>query len=350
MKILELNFEKTWRGGERQTLYCMRGFKSAGCDVSVLCRKGYPMQEKAEAEGFKTYAFDSVFKIVRFLISKGADFDILHVETAGVLTYCVLTKPFHRTKIVYTRRVDFVPNGFLTWLKYRLTDKLVAISTAIQHIIKDFSQRNAVLISDIVVEQKLDRGRATDAIKEFGVQSGKKIVGTIAAFVPHKDPLTMVETIRHLSDIRSDFQFVHFGAGELENVVRSKIEEYGLQNVYLIPGFQENVEDFFSVFDVFVMSSEEEGLGSSVLDAFLYKVPVVATDAGGLTDLLKDGRGIQCGVKQPKDIAEAVDRILSNTELRSNVIQKSEKYVMQYHDIEYITDRYMKLFRGVLRN
>src|ERR1700748_3373340 len=51
MRILELNFERTWRGGERQTLYDMLGFQGLGQQVAVLCRKGFPLQHKAQAEG-----------------------------------------------------------------------------------------------------------------------------------------------------------------------------------------------------------------------------------------------------------------------------------------------------------
>lgn len=348
MKILELNFEKTWRGGERQTLYCMRGFREKGIEVSVLCRAGYPMHNKAAAEGFDTYSFSSVIHVILFLLFKGRRFDILHAETAGVLTYCILTKPFHRTKVVYSRRVDFVPAGFLTWLKYRLTDKLTAISVAIKDIIHDFSKRNALLISDIVVEQQLNKKRALADLERYGIPSHKKIVGNIAAFVPHKDPLTMVETIRHLAILRDDFVCVHFGAGELEDQVRAKVKEYNLADKYIMPGFTEHVEDFFSVFDVFVMSSEEEGLGSSVLDAFLYKVPVVATGAGGLKDLLANDRGLMTGIKQPEKLAAGIHEVLDNKAENSAMVESAYAYAKQYHSPEYIVQQYIDCFKNLL--
>ncbi|MCB0700242.1 MAG: glycosyltransferase family 4 protein [Chitinophagales bacterium] len=348
MKVLEVNFEKTWRGGERQTLYCMLGFRDRGVETAVVCRKGYPMDEKAQEQGFKTHALDGVFQLIAFLLTKAKYYDILHVETAGALTYCVFTKAFHRTKVVYTRRVDFVPNGFLTWVKYRLTDKLVAISTAIKQILYDFSRRSIVHISEIVQIKNLNEERAQNELHELGVSTDTKVIGTVAALEQHKDPLIMVEAIRLLKEKRNDFVFIHCGGGRLEESVKAKVQEYGLQDVYKMLGHKEQVEDFFTVFDVYVMSSEQEGLGSSVLDAFAYKVPVVSTNAGGLKDLLENDRGILCDIKQPNQLAGGIDTVLNNFELRTSLTSKAYEYVIHDHSMEYITEKYIDLFEKML--
>ena len=250
-------------------------------------------------ENFEVFSYNNIFGVIYYLLTKGGKYDILHAQTSHILTYCLITKPFHRSKIIFTRRVDFVPKGKLTKLKYRLTDKLIAISTAVKEIISTFSERNDVeVISDIAIPKKLDKERVNSELKRIGIKSNVHIIGTTAALQPHKDPLTMVEAINMLATVRKDFVFLHFGSGELETEIRKKVKEYNLQDEYILMGFYENVEDFFSVFEVFVMSSEEEGLGSSILDAFLYEVPVVSTDAGGLKDLVKEGRGIVCKVKR----------------------------------------------------
>ncbi|MGZ3809616.1 MAG: glycosyltransferase family 4 protein [Bacteriovorax sp.] len=343
MKILELNFERTWRGGERQTIYNMLGFRTAGVSVSLLCRKGYPLEAKAKAEGFDVFSFSNIFGAFFFMIVKGRQFNVFHAQSSHILTWCLLSKPFHRAKIILSRRVDFVPKGVMTKLKYRLTDKIVAVSEAVKKIVESFSGREAIVISDIAVPVPLDGERALGFLTKQKIDSGKRIIGTTAALVPHKDPLNMVEAIKLLSDKRADFVFLHFGNGELERAVKEKIEEYGLKDVYKLMGFVERVEDFFSVFEVFVMSSEEEGLGSSVLDAFLYTVPVVATDAGGLAELLQDGRGILCRKKKPTMLADAIDVALQQPELCSKITETALTYVQKEHSLEAITDRYLKL-------
>lgn len=347
MRILELNFERTWRGGERQTLYNMLGFRKEGHDVALVCIKSYPLEQTAKDEGFEVFSYTDISGVIAFLTSKGSRYDIIHVQTAHLLTYCVATKLFHRKPIVFSRRLDFVPKGALTRFKYRSADAIVGISTAVKNIVERFSGRAVRLISDIVVAKDLDQDRAEQYLKEKNLLA-KHIIGTTAALVPHKDPLTMVETIKKLSTIRQDFIFLHFGSGVLEEEVRAKVAEYKIDKYYKLCGFVDNVEDFFTVFDAFVMSSEEEGLGSSVLDAYIYEVPVISTNAGGLADIVTEDRGVSCEVKDANSLANGIDRVLSNEELKNILVSNAYRYVMKNHSLSYITEQYLYLFKSLL--
>ena len=343
MRILELNFERTWRGGERQTLYDLAGFKSHGEEVALLCRSGYPLHQKAQAEGFVVKAFENTFRVLLFLIFSGRKYDVFHVQTSHMLTYCILTKPFHGAKVVFTRRIDFVPRKWITRLKYRLADHVVAISTAIKKILEDFGIKNVALISEIVIPRALDKARGVKLLEDLSVKQGTHILATTSALVQHKDPLTMVEAIRLLKEKRNDFVFLHFGDGVLEKTVKDKVQEYQLEDVYKMMGFYDNVEDFFAIMEVFVMSSEEEGLGSSVLDAFIYKVPVVATNAGGLKDLVQDGRGVMCERKAPHEIADGINFLLKDPLISKAIAAKAYDYVLEEHSMNYISGKYLAL-------
>ena len=147
--------------------------------------------------------------------------------------------------------------------------------------------------------------------------------------------------------MREDFVFLHFGDGDMKEEVQLKIAECGLQAIYSLKGYQNNVEDIFSVLDVFTMSSTEEGLGSSVLDAFIYKVPVVSTNAGGLNDLLQDGRGIACAIKNASMIASGVNDLLNNAVKKQQMVDKAFEYVNRFHSMEYITNQYIELIQTI---
>lgn len=345
VRILELNFERSWRGGERQTLYNMSGFREAGIQVELLCRKKYPLEKKARENGFKTVSFANIFGALFFLIRRGHTYDVLHAQSSHILTYAILSKPFHKAKIIFTRRVDFVPHGKMTLLKYKLTDQVVAISSAIKRILENFGARDVKLISSASVARQLNRERAQHILAEEHVPAKVKIIGTTAALVQHKDPFTMLEAVRELAARRNDFVFLHFGKGELEEQMRERIAEYGLQKIYRLMGFYENVEDIFSILDIFVMSSEQEGLGSSVLDAFIYRVPVVSTTAGGLSDLIDEGRGIACDVKKPEMLAHGMDMLLNRPELREVMIKKAYEFTNDRHSLKYITREYLSLLQ-----
>lgn len=343
MRILELNFERTWRGGERQTLYDMLGFRELGQQVAVLCRNGYPLQQKAQAEGLEVLPFSNILGVLFFLLFKARKFDVFHVQTSHMLTWCVLTKPFHRAKIVFTRRLDFVPRKASTRIKYNLADHVVAISTAIKKILEDFGVKNVSLISESVIPKQLDKNRALKILDSLHLKPGTHILSTTSALVQHKDPLNMVEAIMHLKEKRQDFVFLHFGSGVMESEVKDKIAASGVGDVYKMMGFLDNVEDMFSIMEVFVMSSEEEGLGSSVLDAFAYKVPVVSTAAGGLKDLVKDGRGILCPRHSPQALADGIELLLNDPGFAAAIAERAYDYVVTEHAVSRISGQYLRL-------
>ncbi|MBI3509509.1 MAG: glycosyltransferase family 4 protein [Bacteroidetes bacterium] len=346
MRILEVNTEKTWRGGERQTWYNCKGFRDAGEEVELLCRENCPLSEKISSLEIPVHRIHSAWQTFLFLAKKGSSFDIIHVQTARNQFHALLARPFHKRPVVYTRRVDFVPSGFFTKRKYRRTDKIIAISTVIKNILEKIGVKNVGLITEIAEEKKLNAERAKKFIAENNF-SGKKIIATTSAIVQHKDPLNMAATIAELSKKRTDFVFLHFGDGVLKNVLENKISELKISDRYKLMGFVENVEDFFSVFDVFAMSSEEEGLGSSVLDAFLYNVPVASTEAGGLKEIIGDA-GLVCKIKDPVALAENIDRLLNDEKLRNELTMKANKKVKENNSIEAVTKKYLVEFRKLI--
>ncbi|MBC7450344.1 MAG: glycosyltransferase, partial [Cytophagales bacterium] len=256
---------------------------------------------------------------------------------------CVLAKPFYKAKLFFSRRVDFIPKGFFTLKKYNICDGIICVSEAIQTILQHAGvSTKTTVISDCIDPRELDRTRALLLLKEFNIHN-KIIIGTTAALVDHKDPITLVKAIRILSSIRKDVVLIHFGDGPLESEVRSLIREYKIEDQYKLAGFKNNVEDYFSIFQYFVMSSREEGLGSSVLDAFVYKVSVISTNAGGLAELVR-GRGYVTEKSNPALLAETLLKAIENPKETAEYIEAAAAYASSELTIEHIHEQYIRLF------
>lgn len=347
MKVLEVNTEKGWRGGERQTCYNISGFINAGVTTELLCRVDQPLEQQARKLSMKVHSVAGPIGAMFFLAFNGRKYDIIHAQTAKAQFAAVITRPLHRKPIVYSRRLDFVPEGFLTRLKYNLTTKTIAISAPVKLILDRFGVKNVEVISDAVAAPAPKQERVRAFKEEHGL-NGKKIVGTTAAFVQHKDPLTMVKAVKELLALRQDVVFVHFGEGALKEEAKRLAVQLGVAEHYHFLGFTHDIEELFPLFDVFAMSSEEEGLGSSVLDAFVNKVPVVSTDAGGLKPIV-EGRGILCRVKDHLALARGMNELLNNTALRDKFTADAHAYAMSAHSISKIAEEYLKVFRTLSR-
>src|SRR5690606_20758656 len=129
---------------------------------------------------------------------------------------------------------------------------------------------------------------------------------------------------------------------------RALVAELGLQDRYVFAGFRQGVEDIYRLMDVFVLASTHEALGSSVLDAFLYSVPVVSTNAGGLAEVLADGRGLLCQVGDHMALAQAMGRTLDDAQLRNDMVQKAHAFVVDHHDPRRMAHRYLDAYRVML--
>lgn len=348
MKILSLNFEKSWRGGERQTLFNATGLKQKGFDVHIVCRKGGALEKRAVEQHLTVHSKKSILGVLIFLICNARTYHILHAQGSKILTYCILSKPFHKAKIIFTRRINFRPKGKMTRLKYRLCDRIIAISSSVKNIVAEFSSRNDVeIISDVVVENPIHNKDIKETLKKVNPHQ-KKIIGTIAALTTEKNPLDSVEAVRLLKEKRDDVVFLHFGVGKRKDEMLYLIDQYQLNDTYFLMGFAENVNDYFSAMEVFIMTSSNEGLCSSVLDAFIYKVPVVSTNAGGLQDLIRENRGISCEINNPRMIATGIDALLNNPLLAKEQTERAYEYVIHQHSMEHISEQYATLFKSIL--
>lgn len=341
--MLQLNFEKGWGGGERQTLYNMLGFRNAGYEVSLLCRKNSPLAQRSTAAGFQTFSFSNIFSVVFFLAFRCRKYNVMHAQASHILTYAVITKFFHRAKIIFTRRIVNAPKGAITKWKYSFADEIVVISEAVKEVIENFIGRKTELISDVCIKRELDIYRAGKLIEGLNISKDAFVIGTTTSLTKIKAPLVMLEAIRMIFEKNRNLVFLHFGSGDLENDMKRKIDEYQLRDVYYLTGFKENVEDFFSILDMFAMSSVLEGLGSSVLDAFMYNVPVVTTDAGGLAELVEGGRGVLCKKNSAESLADGMERLISHPEAIGPMVEKAYNYVTAHHSLEHITKQYTDL-------
>lgn len=335
MRILEINTERCWRGGEKQTVLTVEGLLQLGHAVTLLCKKNSSLHTKALEKNIPHVTVSSNIGLLFYLISNASSFDIIHTHTAKSLTSCAVSKIFHSTKIVFSRRHYKIPSSAFSKWKYNAAH---AITTVSAYIKSQLTAAGITVPVQVIYDASVFIEPNTIRIqKEYNtcLQTGKKMIAATAAFEQEKDPHTLVESIALLHAQRNDFIFLHFGSGSLKNEIEELVKIKGLESVYFFPGQTPAIEELYSMFDVFVMTSRNEGFGSSVIDAFLNKIPVVSTNAGGLKELVEN-RGYLADVGDAETITSYLNTCLDNpsdiyinsaytfavTELSSTTIQK----------------------------
>jgi glycosyltransferase involved in cell wall biosynthesis len=238
-----------------------------------------------------------------------------------------------RAGVVATRRTDFGLRSWPSRLKYRRADRVIAVSRAIAAVVAG-SGVDAERIR-VVYEGVPDRAPApggAEALRALGVPPGSPVVGNVAALADHKDHATLIAAADIVRATRPDVRFVIAGEGALRPVLEAQVESLGLRTHVLFAGFRNDLDALLPAFTVFCLSSHMEGLGTSLLDAMAFGLPVVATAAGGIPEAVADGvTGRLVPPRDPKALADALLDVLGHPALRRGYgVAGRERFVSHF--------------------
>lgn len=345
MRILHISSEKSWRGGEQQIAYLLEETSKAGVENEVLCREGSSFEAFCKTNNitFHTVSFSGVQLFgTAFTLKKIAeDFDIVHAHTAKahLLCYYALSLGM-KTKVVVSRRVDFVPGtSYFTKKRYNHAgiSKYLCVSKAIEKIMRaylDEGRERCTTVYSGVDLDKFEKKSNVSLNDQYELDRSLKLVVNTSALADHKDYFTFLNTAKIICDKRKDVHFIVFGNGPMREEIISYALKHKLDSVVTFAGFVDNIPAVLPQADIFLITSKTEGLGTSIIDAFACKVPVVATAAGGIPELVEDQKtGLLNKVGDASAIADSVIRLLDDSalakQLTDGAIQKLSQFTKQ---------------------
>jgi glycosyltransferase involved in cell wall biosynthesis len=312
-------------------------------------REGSALAARARALGLVVHTAGGGFSFGCWLALHGKRFEVLHAQTAKVVAWAVAAAFVNQRPVVFSRRTSFPVGGggWLTRLKWRRLDQMVAISEAAAQAPRALGVSTQVIPS-AVLPIVADDARLQQFLKQWALE-GKRLVGTAAALSVEKDPVTLIQAAAKVCAQFDNVVFVHWGAtGAASHAAEQAIAELGLQERYLLLGFEPDVEQLFAALSVFVMASRYEALGSSVLDAMLQHVPVVSTDAGGLKETVSAGRGLVCAPGDVATMAAHISFMLAQPEQAQAMAEVACAAVRAEYAVDSMVERYIDLYREVL--
>ncbi|MCR9145390.1 MAG: glycosyltransferase [bacterium] len=372
-RVLHLNTAKTWRGGERQVFFLASGLKERGIHQWVVGRPGSELGERCRDAGIPFHELAmrgewdllAVRRLRQFI--RQHELNLLHAHTSrahGLGLMAVAKTPACR--LIVSRRVDF-PAGKNLLSRRKYLSPRIARFIAISENVK------RVLLSDGVPPERiriaysgidLDRfaplsGAAAHASaenlkalrEEFQIngQPPPIVIGNVAALVDHKDQATLLQALAQIPVDAPAFRCLIFGEGELRAPLEAQARELGILNTRVFfAGFRDGIDDAYRLFDIFAMSSKEEGLGTAVLDAMGFSLPVASTAGGGIPEMIVDGEGgFLSPVGDAAKLGEDLARLLRSSELRSRFGDYNRERVKRFSHQTTCEDT-LKIYREIL--
>lgn len=330
LRVLHVDSERPWRGGERQVLELMRRQRRGGDEPHLAAPVDSAIYQRAAAEEFPvhgvpmrgTWDLPSAFSLARLHRALRPDVVHWHAARAHALgTIAALLAPGPAR--ILSRRVDFpVRRSPGSVLLYSLPlEAIIAISNGVREALIQSGvtpERIRVVPSGIDLspfQEPYDR-QATR--RRLGVADGELLVLQVAALAPHKSQVDLLEAAAIVRSRRGDLVFWIAGEGPLRAELEARHRALGLGDRVRFLGFREDVTDLLRSADIFCVSSYLEGLGTSTLDAMAAGVPVVATRVGGIPEIVADGEsGILVPARNPEALADAIVALAGNAERRA---------------------------------
>jgi glycosyltransferase involved in cell wall biosynthesis len=355
--VLMINTERGWRGGESQLHLLVRGLPAAWPTLTV-CQPASPLAEALGRESLPCAGLAmggqldvaAAWRLCRLARRVGAR--ALHAHTSHGHALALLAAAGTGIPVLVTRRVDFpVKRGLGARWKYGgAVRRFIAVSGAVAAVLAagGVAPERIAVIRDGVDPDRLAGPLEPVLRRELALPDGAVLVGCVAHLTDHKDHRTLLDAWAAVERRAPQAWLAIVGTGELEAALKAQAATLGLTRV-VFTGFRADIPAVLRSCDVFTLSSHMEGLGSSVMDAMLMGLPVVATRAGGIPELVEDGTtGFTVAVRDHRALAEALCRAILDPDLRRRLGEAGRVRADPAFTARRMVEEHMKLYREIL--
>jgi glycosyltransferase involved in cell wall biosynthesis len=365
MRIVHVNTERTWRGGESQVFNLVRGLRRLGHQVEIAAMPDGILARRCREESLPVFDLRmrsdadilSAWRLARHLARFPCD--VLHAQTSRAHAIVLLARMLGaRARCVVSRRLDFpIGKNPLNLLKYRssMVDAYIAVADVIRDVLVDAgvgADRVTVINSSIDLQRFTGAGdHRAEVREELGVPLDAPVVGNVAALAWHKGQKDLISSMPIVLESFPRARLIIVGDGDESESLHRQAADAALNQRVIFTGRRDDIPRLLTAFDVFCMPSYLEGLCNSVLEAFAMRRPVVATRAGGLPEIVSHERtGLLVPPRDPRRLAEGLIRMLSDRSLAERVAGAGHGLVHERFGVERMVSRTADLYTDLVES
>ena len=341
-KIVHVNTARGYRGGERQTELLIRGLARRGVRQALVTRRGAPLAARVRDLGIDVRevagGLPSVTRATR-------DASLIHVHEGRSVYAAFLRSLLSGTPYVITRRVNNpIRQHWFAHRAYRRAVSVAAVAPQVAEIVRAYDA-----LIKVTVVHSASSGLTVDAASSERIRArfaGKVIAGHVGALDnAQKGQEFIIAVAREIERSHPDIHFVLVGGGSDEAMLKAAAT--GLSNLTFI-GFVDNVGDYLAAFDIFILPSNREGIGSILFDAMEQGLPVVASRVGGVPDIVHDGEnGLLIDPASPAQLRDAVLKLKADAGMRRAYGERGRELAKDYSS-EAMCNKYFAIYEAGL--
>ncbi|WP_158651608.1 glycosyltransferase [Mesobacillus jeotgali] len=327
--------------------------------ISLYSNKGEAFSKLALERGVNVYYLDkksgfdikTILKLSKVLTNLKPH--VIHTHLYSSI-YCMPWINLHK-KTIWVHTVHNIankelPSPYLKIMEYFYKRKKAIPIGISEEIRKTISYRYNLKLADIpLIHNGIDTKFFSPVTK---IENGTEeiVFSCVARFSPQKNHELLINAFNFARKKYSNMKLLLIGDGLLRKDIEKQIASYGLEDHVLLVGNSSNVIEWLRKSDIFVLSSNYEGLPLSILEAMSVGLPVIGTRVGGVPDVLIHGEeGLTVPPMNAEELANAMIDLALNHETRSNMSLKARKKALEF-DVRKMADKYGDIYQMEIRN
>jgi glycosyltransferase involved in cell wall biosynthesis len=358
MRVLYVDLEREWRGGQSQAWLTLRGLRERGHDVELLAARDSPLAKRAAETGIAVHQVPRLGLrawaacALRGLIAKNR-FEIVHLNEPHALTAAWLAGAHKHLPLLLSRRIGFpLQKNFVSQARYRTVERFVANSEDVaQSLIKSgiAAQRISVVNEGVEISPLPTAEQRTNARQLWGVKEKDFVFGCVSVFVPEKGQRHLIEALPTVRAAHPEVRLLLAGNGACRAELETLTRKLGQSEAVLFPGFVNNVAQVYAALDAFAFPSEFEGLGTALQAAMAVGLPCISTRRGALGEVVDHERTALVVEPNGREFASAMLKLINDEELRQRLGNAGRREVEQRFSADRMVKNTIQVYEDVLQ-
>ena len=357
LKILHIDPERNWGGGEAQVLGLLSYLAARGHCTHLLAHPDGRLFQLSQGQSIRTMPlivrndFDlrPVSRLRRLIRDENYDIVHLHTKRAHALSLW-LGRGLVTPKYVVTRRMDYpeANTWYTRYLYNRKVDGVVAISFKISNLLVEAGvEREKIRL----IHSGIDPGPFEAAANLGEVHPERVVIGMAAVLEERKGHRFLLEAARRLKAQGCQVQYCVAGEGSLRRPLQEAATRLGLKHEVQFLGFVSDMPAFLSQVDILVLPSLSEGFGVSVLEAMAAGKAVIASRVGGLAELVSDTvTGLLVAPRDVEGLANAIAKLAGDRTLLQEMGRKGKERLQANFTVEHMAKQNEDYYYGLLES
>jgi glycosyltransferase involved in cell wall biosynthesis len=358
MRVLYVDLEREWRGGQSQALLTLRGLRDRGHEVELLAAKNSPLAIRTAEAGIAVRQVASLglrawAAVVMRVLLRQRHFDLAHLNEPHALTAAWLAGAHKKLPLLLSRRIGFpLRKSWVSRARYRAVNRFVANSQNVaQSLIESgiASGRISIVNEGVGILPLPSADQRSRARKRWGVEDHEFVFGCASVFVPEKGQRHLIEALPRVRMLHPEVRLLLAGDGACRQELQTLVKQLGQSEAVLFPGFVSNVEDVYMALDAFAFPSEFEGLGTALQAAMAAGLPCISTNRGALGEVVAQERTALVVEPDGKQISVAMLRLLDDDALREKLAQAGRREVELRFSADRMVENTLSVYEDVLK-